>query len=213
LLIKPILARKACSRPVDTDEKVTSGPVMACLGPATFGAVDDNSATTRDTTVGSWPTGHSGWLFGGLGEFEGRAASFLAQGLLRHEQLMFIVDDPQPKHWPIRLRDSGVLQIASISDIYGSHRIVDANKQRATFTTVLEEARSQGFSGLRVVADNTSLIATPEHLLAWSGWEAEADRFMADNPVTVMCGFDRTRAEPEYLTKIVALHATLVSTS
>ena len=167
----------------------------------------------KNTVTGTWPTGHFGWLFRGLSQFEGRAATFLAQGLERNEQLMFIADDPQPRHWPASLLDSGALQIASIADVYGSERIVDAKRQRSAFTTVLAEALSQGFSGIRVAADNTNLIATPERLIAWSEWEAEGDRFMAENPVTGMCGFDLTRADPDNVIKVVGLHAVLVSSN
>lgn len=154
-----------------------------------------------------------GWAFRGLSAFHGRATTFLAEGRRRNEHLIFLADDPDPGHWPADLLRRGILRVASIAEVYGPHRLVDAKEQRAVFTSVLTDALQSGFAGIRVAADNTSLIATPERLEAWCAWEAEADRFIVDNPVTGLCAFDVTRADPGALREITGLHTTMVASS
>lgn len=84
--------------------------------------------------------------------------------------------------------------------------------QRATFAEVLEEAIDHGYTGIRVAADNTSLVATPERLQAWLEWEPMADEFMAQNPVTGLCAFDSSRTESATLGEVMHLHQTRVKT-
>lgn len=157
-----------------------------------------------------WPTAHSGWHFSDRADFEGGATSFLARGAERHERLMFVVDDPRPHSWPAHLVDQGQLLIASTTEIYGTGRTVNPASQRATFEGVLADALREGYSGLRVVADNTSLVVGPERLAAWMGWESEAQRFMSENPVTGMCGFDGSRVDAALASVLAGAHRVMV---
>lgn len=122
---------------------------------------------------------------------------------------MFLSDRPNPELWPTRLLDCGDLIVASIADVYGEQRLVHAHQQRDTFAAVLAEALGQGYSGIRVAADNTSLVSTPERLKAWTVWEGVAEQFMADNPVTGLCAFDRRRTQPAVLRSLIDLHPVL----
>lgn len=119
---------------------------------------------------------------------------------------MFVADEPQPRNWPQHLLDRGVLRVASTSEVYGAERTVDADRQRATFAEVLAEALAEGYTGIRVAADNTSLTVGPERLEAWARWEAVADQFLAENPVTGLCAFDRSRLDDELLGELMAHH-------
>jgi hypothetical protein len=119
---------------------------------------------------------------------------------------MFLVDNPVIEQWPRELVDRGELVIASVTDIYGPDRIVAAASQRETFADALAKALSDGYTGIRVAADNSSLIDTPERLQAWLAWEEVGDRFIAENPVTGLCGFDRTRVGPTTLSAVMAAH-------
>jgi MEDS: MEthanogen/methylotroph, DcmR Sensory domain len=124
---------------------------------------------------------------------------------------MFLADNPVVEQWPKHLVDRGELVIASITDIYGSARMVAATSQQETFAGALAEARSQGYTGIRVAADNSSLIDTPERLQAWLEWEEVADRFMAQNPVTGLCAFDWTRVGSATLSAVMDTHRVWVS--
>jgi hypothetical protein len=159
----------------------------------------------------SRPSGHLGWVYSGVPSFESGATTFLAQGAARGERQMFLADSPVVEQWPKHLVDRGELVIASITDIYGSARMVAATSQRETFAGALAEALSQGYTGIRVAADNSSLIDTPERLQAWLEWEEVADRFMAQNPVTGLCAFDQTRVGSATLSAVMDTHRVSMS--
>lgn len=154
----------------------------------------------------SWPSGHVGWTFSGVSRFESRVTTFLAEGAARGERQMFVVDNPVVEQWPKELVDRGELVIASVTDIYSPDRMVAASSQRETFAAALADALSEGYTGLRVAADNSSLVDTPERLQAWLTWEDVADRFIAENPFTGLCGFDRTRVGSSTLSAVMAAH-------
>lgn len=153
-----------------------------------------------------WPTGHIGWSFSGLAEFEGWATWFLAEGAARGERLMFVCDSPRALAWPGELIGRGALVVASTSETYGADRIVDVAAQRGTFDAALAEALREGYSGVRVAADNTSLVTGPVRLAAWLLWEDEADRFMRENPLTGLCAFDQTRVDAASLSAVMDVH-------
>jgi hypothetical protein len=156
--------------------------------------------------------GHLGWCFRGTAQFEGLAGPFLAEGSARHERLVLVSDDPRPDQWPRWLLGTGQLTIASTDEVYGPGRVVDASSQRKAFEAMVDEALADGYAGLRVIADNTSLIEGPERLEAWLAWEVAADRFMAERPVTGLCTFDEARARPEDLAAARAVHDRLLAT-
>lgn len=152
------------------------------------------------------PRGHIGWLFSGIPEYESGASSFLARGAARGERLVYLADEPRVGQWPKALLDRGQLVVGSTSEAYGRDRIVNAASLRATFQGLCSAAVRDGYTGLRVAADNTSMIAGPERLAAWMAWEDEAERFIAEHRVTGMCSFDRERVDSEHLRALTAAH-------
>lgn len=157
-----------------------------------------------------WPTGHLAWAYSGRGDFEGRAASFLAEGHARGERQILIVDDPRAALWPRRLIDRGDLLLLSTSEAYGSARVVRPAPLRAAFEGLLVDALRLGYTGLRVAGDNTSLTASPERLAAWLDWEDRAEHLMRAKPITGLCAFDSTRTDPAALEMLLHLHHVVV---
>lgn len=153
-------------------------------------------------------SGHIGLAFDGRSEFEAIAISFLGAGRAKGEKLIFVCDEPNPSAWPSEWVASGALHLASIREVYGSE--VQADQQRRSFTSTLEEALKEGYSGIRVAADNSSLVTTPSQARAWMAWEVIADDFMAESPVTGMCGFDRKRLQPQFIRFITGIHPTVI---
>jgi hypothetical protein len=141
-----------------------------------------------------------------LAEFEARVTKFLAEGASRDERLVLITDDPRVDQWPEQLVQSGQLLIASTADTYGPSRIVDAAAQRAVFASVLSDAQRDGYTGIRLAADNTSMIRGSERQQAWMTWEKVADELMAENPFTGLCAFDRRHITADDVTFVRNLH-------
>lgn len=154
------------------------------------------------------PHDHIGWVFAGETGFEELAGPFLAEGAARGELLMYVSETPRPPT-AARLRDrygSRVIRIARTAEVYGESGVVDPVAQRAMFAAMLADALAAGFSGIRVAADNTSLVTDDARLAAWIRWEHVADRFMADNPVTGLCAFDERRVDVNQLRHLATLH-------
>ncbi len=155
------------------------------------------------------PNDHIGWVFSGPDQFAHLASPFLAEGASLNERLMYVAPDPNPGSLADLvdvISDRDALQVASITEVYGSTGVVDASSQRATFVEVLREALADGYSGIRVAADNSSLVLDPERLEAWIGWEFVADRFMSENPVTGLCAFDQQLVDVDTLRHLATLH-------
>jgi hypothetical protein len=154
------------------------------------------------------PNDHIGWVYSGLDEFVALSVPFLAEGASRKERLMFVAEDPDPD--PLaELAESvepGALQVASIAEVYGASGIVDPQAQRDTFAGVLAEALEDGYSGIRVAADNTPLVTDDERLRAWINWEIVADHFMSEKAVTGLCAFDQEQTSVDVLRHLATLH-------
>src|SRR5512139_3087028 len=154
------------------------------------------------------PHDHIVWVFAGSRGFGSLAEPFLAEGAALGEQLMYVVADPVPE---MADRLHGLfgperVQVASIAAGYGSSGIVDAATQRATFAGALAQARAEGYTGIRVAADNTPLVTDEERLESWLRWEIVADRFMSEQPVTGLCAFDHEKIDVDRLRHLATLH-------
>lgn len=154
------------------------------------------------------PHDHIGWAYTGTEEFARLSRPYFEEGASRGERLMFVVDDPAADHLGELLAhfDGEQLQVASIAEVYGASGIVDAHRQRDTFLGEMRDALRGGYTGIRVAADNSSLVATPERLEAWIRWELTADRMMSEHKVTGLCAFDRLRVDVDVLRHLSTLH-------
>jgi MEDS: MEthanogen/methylotroph, DcmR Sensory domain len=154
------------------------------------------------------PHDHVGWVFSGQAEFDALAGPFLAEGAARGERLMYIAADPGPASAAMLRNALGAdaVRVASIAEVYGASAIVDAAVQHATFAAALADARAEGYSGIRVAADNTPLVTDDRRMAAWARWEITADRFMSENPVTGLCAFDAEKVDVNRLRHLATLH-------
>ena len=154
------------------------------------------------------PHDHIGWVFSGAEEFAALAKPFLDEGAALGEKLMFVAENPEDDAF-VGLTDGydpAAVQVASISDVYGASGVVDAQSQRATFAGAMAEALADGYSGIRVAADNSTLVGDPERIEAWIRWELVADRLIAENHVTGLCAFNRDRVDVDMLRHLSTLH-------
>jgi ABC-type transporter Mla MlaB component len=149
-----------------------------------------------------------GWVFSGPSEFAALAAPFLAEGAALGERLMYVPGELDPADLAGLMSVVGpdALQMTSIAEVYGQTGIVDPRGQRATFEAALADALAAGYTGLRVAADNTSLVTDDERLAAWIRWEVMGDRFLSDSQVTGLCGFDQQKVDVSRLRHLATLH-------
>lgn len=157
------------------------------------------------------PHDHTAWFGDGSAELYAMAREALAEGARRNEKLMFVAKDPDMSGLrgldAGRLIADGRLEVMDVADAYGGGTAFSASAQLARFRRVLEDALDAGYSGIRVVADSTSLAqGDQESFAGWLAWEQLADHFQADSMVTGICFFDRTALSAERLADLAALH-------
>lgn len=181
-----------------------SPPEMNPVGEFDAVGVPKGAPSRSTSSRRTWPRGHGGWFFSEPAEYEANAASFLAEGVRQRERATFLADDPGVRRWPEQLVQDRVLVLGSIRDVYAPLLDGDLDAQRSMFARAVDEAQSEGFTGLRVAADNTSLVN--ENLGRWIEWESVAELFIAANPVTALCGFDRSRLTLDEIHTLLVLH-------
>lgn len=159
----------------------------------------------------TWPQSHGAWFYSERAAFEGGASRYLAEGVRAHKRALFVAEDPGVRRWPENLLDEGVLVLHALDDFYGPLLAGNVDGQRAVFKRAVDEALDGGFTGIRVTADDTRVAA--DNLELWIEWESVADAFLAENPVTALCAFDRSRLSPDVIHAMTLAHPLAVGES
>jgi MEDS: MEthanogen/methylotroph, DcmR Sensory domain len=154
------------------------------------------------------PHDHVGWVYQGSSEFAALAVPYLSEGAALGEKLVYIAEEPDPDDLSQldAVVDAGTLQIASVAEIYGSDAVIDPPSQLATFMAVLADAKAAGYTGVRVAADNSSLVGDEKRMKAWIQWEIVADHTAAGHDFTALCAFSKDRVREDVLRQIAAVH-------
>ena len=151
-------------------------------------------------------------MWQGDGDLYALAGGALAAGARRGEKLMFVARDPDPARLSEipaldRLLGSGQLELVDIDAVYGDSGDFDEQRQLATFEGVLADALRDGYTGIRVVADNTRLASGDEEgFRRWLRWEQVTDRFQCASGVTGICYFDRAALSEERMADLASVH-------
>jgi len=154
------------------------------------------------------PHDHIGWVFEGAKEFAALAASYLTEGAALGERLMYIAEDPRPEDMAqlANVVRPDQLRISSVAETYGSGRALDPQRQLVTFIDELHAAKSAGYTGVRVAADNTSLVGDEKQMKAWLQWELIADHAVAGNELTGLCAFNKEKVGGSQLRQLASVH-------
>lgn len=149
------------------------------------------------------PCHHLGWAFHGRSEFEARVTWFLADGVAQGQRLLLVTDAPTVRAWPEELIETGQLKLTSTADSYDR---IDPPLLCESFGRELAAALSDGYQGLRVAADNSSMLREPIRFRQWLAWERVAGEFLADRPILGLCAFDADTVPAKALATVLRLH-------
>ncbi|WP_344506694.1 MEDS domain-containing protein [Dactylosporangium maewongense] len=153
---------------------------------------------------------HSCWSYEDQRQFEASARTFLAEGLAAGERIWYArADGPGGLGgWldEAALAHPGAVRFVPLEETYQVGQPLDPPAQVGTFTVASATAVVDGFAGLRVVADCTPLVATPDLLSVFAAYEALVDRFIATAPVHAVCGFDRGVLGDRAIAELACLH-------
>jgi hypothetical protein len=155
---------------------------------------------------------HVCWSFEDPDAFHSAVVQFLGDGLLAGQRVMYVAESADVAH---RIATDEILQgawstgsasVDLIEQAYGHGSIGDPYEQVAVLTEATEQALADGYTGLRVAANATSLVGTPRDLDAFARYEHLVDRMMTAMPLTGMCGFDRVRLDRASIEQLSVLH-------
>lgn len=158
--------------------------------------------------------GHACWGFDDRQEFVDAALEFLTDGLRLGQRLAYVGSEPVAEQRerldPLGdvggLIDRGGLQLFELSDLYRVGEPVDTKAQLAAYLAATEAALADGYSGLRVAAQATDLVAEPQARDAHVHWESAADRVLSRRSLSALCGYERSALPPQLLADLAAVH-------
>jgi anti-anti-sigma regulatory factor len=143
---------------------------------------------------------HACWAYCSDADRAENVVAWLADGLRIGQRALYVHDGPVDAGLaelapldPEGFVHDGALDVLSAGEVYDLTAPIDADEQRRRYAAAVEQACADGFSGLRVAADITPLVADPARRAAHVHWEQVADRYAAANPFTPLCVYDTRR--------------------
>ncbi|HEV3047554.1 MAG TPA: MEDS domain-containing protein [Solirubrobacteraceae bacterium] len=158
--------------------------------------------------------GHVCWGFDAIASFEQATLEFLGDGQRLGERLAYVTCEPpelqRERLAPLgnidRLLGQGALELHSAFDAYAPRTPSEAAARIGDYVAATARALADGYSGLRVAAQASELLLDPAAWERQLRWESAADRHMASQPMTALCGYDRQRIAPELLSDLQCVH-------
>lgn len=167
-----------------------------------------------DSADGLGINGHACWTYEDEAEFTDAALDFLDDGLRLGQRIAFVGGDPVADQRE-RLDslgdvggmiDVGALQLFTLSDLYKLGEPVDPDAQVAIYVAATDAALADGYTGLRVVAHVSDLLAEPQTWEAHVRWESIADYHMSTRPLAALCGYRRGAVPDPVLDDLACVH-------
>lgn len=119
--------------------------------------------------------------------------SFLRDGLARGERLLYVAT--QPRDDLIALGDvdgliaDGRLRVEPVTGLFRD-RHVDPVTQVERLRRLTADALADGYAGLRLATDGTTLVTDADRRRAFMTYEVLADRYIASAPLSALCAYD-----------------------
>ncbi len=156
------------------------------------------------------PREHAVVFGSGRASLAATAVEVFAAAHASGEALLFMTDDADPAvldALPGRdaLVSDGRLRVLRTADAYPHH---DPVRLLAAFDDVLRGALADGWTGIRVVAENTSMVRGGDDAYRdWLAWEHVTAQWQARNPVVGVCWFDVTALDDDRIAELASVHA------
>lgn len=101
------------------------------------------------------------------------------------------------------------VQVQSIDKRYPPGTVIESARLVQAYAAATEEALAAGFLGLRVAGEMTSLVRTPEQLDAFARYEHLVDRYMINEPLSGLCGFNKAELGEQTVAQLACMHPTV----
>lgn len=163
---------------------------------------------------GFGPHDHVCWRYRDVREFRERACAFLAEGLALGYRVRYVgtgdvnalVEHLDGIDGIAEALRTGAAQVVSLDAAHPVGTVVEPAAHVRTYREATEAALAAGFTGLRVAADCTSLVRTPEQLAAFSRYEHRIGHYMADQPFSAMCAYSDEEVDDHAFAQVACMH-------
>ncbi|WP_433271324.1 MEDS domain-containing protein [Actinosynnema sp. CS-041913] len=157
---------------------------------------------------------HVCWRYHDAREFRDQARGFLSEGLALGHRVRYLgtgdadalvghLDGVAGLAEALR---TGAAQVVSLDTTHPVGTVIEPAAQVRAYAEETEAALAAGFTGLRVVADCTSMVRTPEQLVAFSRYEHQIDHYMADRPFSAMCAYSDAEVDEQAFAQVACMH-------
>jgi hypothetical protein len=159
---------------------------------------------------------HACALYSGPVELAQLASEFLLQGLKRGDRCYCVAADGEAATVKAMVRSeaarldvairTGALATLSPTDCYVINGVFDPIATVKTFSELVEAARQDGFTGLRVAAEMSWALTVPDGVQRVITYEASLRPVFETVPATALCLYDRERMPIAALNGALASH-------
>jgi hypothetical protein len=154
---------------------------------------------------------HVCWSYDDRAGLEAFAEEFLGAGLAAGEQVWFAAFQRrdalmQRLEQAISFGDGDAVRFVPLAEAYPAGHVIDPAAQVANYRYATEQALADGYTGLRVVAEATSLVLDAAQLEAFTRYENLIDRYMAGAPMRAVCAYDRTVLTDAAIVALACMH-------
>lgn len=163
---------------------------------------------------------HVCWAYEDDAAFEDAAVRFLAEGLAEGDRLLWVGDGAEERlrRSPGALADvdgltaRGTLRVLSVAEGYSAAGTAAAGpmtpeRQLAFYDAATRRAVDDGYRGLRVVAEITTLAADEAQRAQLLRWEHLADDYVAHGPgFSALCAYRADLLPSDVVADVVSLH-------
>lgn len=104
------------------------------------------------------------------------------------------------------LIEAGWLTVVPLDEVYEVGAPANTPERLRAYDALMDDALADGYRGLRVMAEVTRLLADPAGAADHARWEAVADGYMEDRPLSALCGYDRGVVAAEALADVACVH-------
>ncbi|MEU6641962.1 MEDS domain-containing protein [Saccharomonospora sp. NPDC046836] len=154
---------------------------------------------------------HACWVYDDPAEFQAHAVEFLTAGLAQGQRVYYLADAGMHELLQVLRHVNGGDEAlrrgaAQVHPIRTQDQALDPAEQVDAYAKATEAALADGYTGLRVAADETALIRGASRIDGFAHYEYLVDRYMTCNPFASFCAYDRTALGAEVVTQFACMH-------
>ncbi|HVE99246.1 MAG TPA: MEDS domain-containing protein [Mycobacteriales bacterium] len=162
---------------------------------------------------------HASWGYSTDEEHAEVLHAFLAAGLSGDERVLYFGDAVEVRNVLVGLSvdvdtamllRTGKLVVGDAEEAYLRDGVFDPGTCVDGFREVAAQAVFDGYAGIRVAGENTSIIDLPGVRESWYDYEIRVELLTASAPILGLCCFDRRRCDDRVLALLGSVHRAVV---